>query len=99
MRGKTQCERARVPVTLELQLDEATVFSQTQEPAGLWKDGPSGFYRSFVVSPGRHTLRARLRDSRRTEGFDYESTREISLAPRQNFVIGFRAEAGGFTFE
>ena len=39
-----------------------------------------------------------LRDSRRSEGFDYEREAEITLEPGQSFVVDFRAEMGGFLF-
>jgi hypothetical protein len=32
---------------------------------------------------------ARLRDSARTEGFDHEAARQVTLAPGQNFAIDF----------
>ena len=38
------------------------------------------------------------RDSARREGFDYTRSTDIELKPRQNFVVDFRAEAGGFSF-
>ena len=41
---------------------------------------------------------ARLRDSRASEGFDYETRREIFLAEGQNMAIDFKADAGGFIF-
>jgi hypothetical protein len=51
------------------------------------------------VPPGRHTLAARLRDSRRTEGFDHVREAGIELQARENRVIEFRADKGGFLFE
>jgi hypothetical protein len=94
------CSRERVPVALELTLDGRQVFSGVQQPTGLWNDGPSHVYRRFPVSAGAHSLSARLRDSRREDGgFDYVAEREVELKPGQNFVIGFRPEAGGFTFD
>jgi hypothetical protein len=94
------CKRERVPVALELMLDGRQVFSGIQQPTGLWKDGPSHVYQRFPVPAGKHALSARLRDSRRGDGgFDYAAEREIELQAGQNFVIGFRPEAGGFTFE
>jgi hypothetical protein len=94
------CSRERVSVALELELDGRQVFSGVQEPTGLWSDGPSHVYRRFPVPAGSHVLSARLRDSRREDGgFDYTAERQVDIAPGQNFVIGFRAEAGGFTFE
>ena len=47
---------------------------------------------------GQHGDTSRLRDSRRTQGFDYEHSEEIELTPQQNFVIGFRSAVDGFTF-
>ena len=55
-------------------------------------------HQRFAVQPGRHVLTARLRDSEREQGYDYEREQEIELVPRQNFVIDFRAETGGFVF-
>lgn len=99
-RKLADCKRERVPIQLELMLDGQPVFSGSQAPAGLWKDGPSHVYERFPVPAGSHTLSARLRDSRRQDGgFDYEATREVVLRPGQNFVVGFRTETGGFTFE
>lgn len=99
-RQVSNCTRARVPMVLELTLNGRPVFSGVQQPTGLWKDGPSHVYRRFPVVAGTHLLSARLRDSRRTDsGFDYVAERQIDLKPGQNFVIGFRSEAGGFTFE
>lgn len=98
-RMATGCRRERVPIVLELELNGELVFSGVQQPAGLWDDGPSHVYRRFPVTAGSHTLEARLRDSRREDGFDYEASRRIELRPGQNFVVGFKPEAGGFTFE
>ncbi|MBT8147522.1 MAG: hypothetical protein KJN90_11765, partial [Gammaproteobacteria bacterium] len=60
--------------------------------------GASTAYRKFTVPAGTHHLVARLRDSRREVGFDYEQAAEITLTPQQNFVIDFRPELGGFLF-
>ena len=53
---------------------------------------------TLVEQHGRHWLVARLRDSDRTEGLDYESAAEGELAPDQDFVVDFRSETGGFIF-
>ena len=47
---------------------------------------------------GRHELIARLRDSDRRDGFDYERTAMVELAPAQSVAIDFRPEMGGFVF-
>jgi hypothetical protein len=51
------------------------------------------------VDAGAHTLTARLRDSRRDTGFDYEAEHSVELRPGQNLVVGFRPLSGGFTFD
>jgi hypothetical protein len=51
------------------------------------------------VPPGRHELTARLRDTGGAEGFDYERTVVVELAPAQSLAIDFRAEMGGFIFK
>ncbi len=48
------------------------------------------------MAPGRHLVTARLRDSRRQEGFDYEHEQSVELSAGQNLVIDFRADTGGF---
>ncbi|MCK6371212.1 MAG: hypothetical protein L6Q83_07785, partial [Gammaproteobacteria bacterium] len=72
-RKTADCKRERMPLVLEVSLDGEPVFSGVQEATGLWKDGPSHVYRRFPVDAGAHTLTARLRDSRRDTGFDYEA--------------------------
>jgi hypothetical protein len=98
MRRTEECPRERLPVLVELELDGRVVARQLLPPAGLHHDGASAVYRRFPVRAGRHQLVARLRDSARTEGFDYERAAQVELVPGQNFVVDFRAEAGGFIF-
>jgi hypothetical protein len=90
------CERRRLPVTIELHLDGEPIFVRTVMPGGLGSDSPARVYERFTVAPGNHTLLARLRDSARTSGFDYEKAVELTLRPRQNLAVDFRAAEGGF---
>ena len=94
----TPNDSERVPLLVEIRLDDAILFNESLPPSGLARDGTSTVYRRFTVSAGRHVLRARLRDSRGNTGFDYERTAEIDLRPGQNFMIDFNREAGGFIF-
>jgi len=93
------CSRERVPVTVELELDGEMLYRATLEPTGHARDGVSVAYQAFMTSAGRHELVARLRDSKRAQGFDYERRAQIDLAPRQNLAVEFRADKGGFRFE
>jgi hypothetical protein len=98
MRKPLDCPRGRLPVLVEVELDGRIVMRDSAMPSGLFGDGPSQVYRNFVISTGPHDLAVRLRDSDRVEGFDYEREARIEIAPRQRFVIEFRAETGGFRF-
>jgi hypothetical protein len=90
------CERRRSALYVELEIDGALRFQKSIAPGGLGGDGPARVYERFIVEPGRHVLIARLRDSGRTSGFDYERRVEVELRPRQNLVVDFHADEGGF---
>lgn len=98
MRRPLDCPRQRLPVTVELLIDGEASYRATLPPTGLSGDGPSRIYQRFAVTPGRHTIVARLRESDRAEGFDYEKTAEIELTAQQSLAIDFRNELGGFIF-
>jgi hypothetical protein len=96
MRRPMVCSRERLPVAVELLIDGAPLYQAVLPPTGLAGDGPSRTYQRFAVAPGRHELSARLRDTDRAEGFDFERTAVVELAPAQSLAIDFRAEMGGF---
>ena len=98
MRRPLDCPRGRLPVLIELELDGELLYSEALPPSGLAGDGVSTAYKTFAVDPGEHRLVARLRDSNRSEGFDYEKTSEITLSPQQNFVVDFHPSRDGFLF-
>ncbi len=96
MRKQTACARERLPLWLEITLDGRLLYSETLVPTGLSKDGPARVYQRFPVAPGRHSLSLRMRDSARTEGYDYQLDTEVELQALQNLVVDFRPESGGF---
>jgi len=96
MRKIMDCPRERVPLLVELELNGERIYRAFLPPSGLAGDGASTVYREFPVPAGRHSLVARLRDSRREQGFDWTMERRIEITPRENVVIDFRAETGGF---
>lgn len=98
MRLTLDCPRERLPVLVELELDGKLLARRELPASGLAHDRASSIYQKFVVAAGRHRVTARLRDSARTEGFDYTRSTEVELQPRRNFVVDFHAEAGGFSF-
>ena len=88
----------RVALLVELKVDGNTLFRDSLPPKGFAKDFPSNVHRRFAVEPGAHRIEARLRDSDRRDGFDYEGAVEATLVPRQSLAIEFRAAKGGFVF-
>lgn len=98
MRRSEDCPRGRLPLLVELEIDGEIATRRLLPPIGLQGDGASSVFQRFQVAAGKHRIVARLRDSARSEGFDYEREIEVELAPGQNFVVDFRAESGGFIF-
>ncbi len=98
MRRTEQCERQRLPLTVELDVDGETVLHVDAPPSGLWSDGPASVYERFSVTPGTYRITARLRDSARPEGWDHMHTEQVVLEAGRYFTVTFKEEAGGFHF-
>ena len=98
MRRPEICERERLPLTVELEIDGEIVRSIEAQPSGLWNDGAASIYERFEIEAGAHTVTARLRDTDRSDGWDYTHTEDVMLAAGRYFTVTFRAETGGFRF-
>ena len=98
MRRPETCERERLPLTVELEIDGTVVANIEAPPSGLWGDGPASIYERFEIEPGEHTIAARLRDSDRSDGWDYTHTENVTLVASHYFTVTFRAATGGFRF-
>lgn len=98
MRVPEKCERQRLPLSVELEVDGKTAVTLEVSPSGLWNDGNASVYERFEVEPGEHTLTARLRDTDRVEGWDYTHTETVMLEAGRYFTVTFRPETGGFNF-
>jgi hypothetical protein len=96
LRTPLKCERERAPVTIELDVDGATVYRRVAQPAGLARDGAAAVYQRLNLPAGEHRIAVRLKD---TVGPDFNHTREatVRLQPAQVLVIDFDAEKGGIT--
>lgn len=98
MRRTEACERERLPLVLELDIDGNNVLRLTAMPSGIWNDGPASIYERFDVPPGPRRVSVRLRDTARTSGWDFEKTQTVDLEPGRYFTITFKPETGGFSF-
>ena len=91
MRKPMDCPRQRLPLKVEFYLDAQPIFQTTIAPRGLWGDGEATVYERFPVAAGTHRLLIRMRDSARSEGFDYQLDKQVSIKAMQNLVIGFNS--------
>lgn len=97
-RRPNTCSRERIDMQVQLLVDDESLLEARLKPTGLSGDGPARVYHKFIVSPGKHVITARLRDSRKSSGYDYETRREVNLSAGQNMAVDFKADAGGFIF-
>lgn len=96
MRRSQTCERQRVPLLLQLDVDGELAFELQAAPTGLWEDGNATVYERFELPPGAHTITVRMRDSARVDTWDYTHTEAVVLEAGRYLTITFRPENGGF---
>ena len=97
MRAPVKCPRERSPVTVEVDIDGATVLRRIAPPSGLSKDGASATYQRLPVAAGERRIAVRMNDDARQSGFTHQREAVVTLAPSQVLVIDFDAEQGGIT--
>ena len=100
LRGEplNECDRERLPLVVELDIDGETILALQAAPSGFWNDGPASVYERIEVPSGEYRVSVRLRDSARNEGWDYEHSETVHLEPGRYFTVTFRAETGGFAY-
>lgn len=96
MRRTESCERERLALIVELDIDGRTLVTARAEPSGVWGDGPASIYQKIALPPGQYRLSARLRDSDRVTGWDYEYSARLRLDAGRYRTVTFNAESGGF---
>ncbi len=97
MRAQTVCPRERVPVVVEVALDDTPLFRVVAPPSGLAKDGASTVYRRVPIASGVHRISARLADDP-SGAFTFTREAMIDLAAGRVVVIDFDPAQGGFVF-
>jgi hypothetical protein len=95
-RRPNDCSRQRLPVHVQLVVDGELLYDAAIAPSGIAGDGPARVYRKLMVAPGQREIVARLRDSDRATGFDYETRAMVTLLPQQSLAVDFRSDIGGF---
>ncbi len=99
MRRVQDCPRGRRPIYVELNISDRVTYRASLPPTGIAGDGPSRVYERFVLPIGQYDIVVRMRDTARTEGFDYERAAHITLGPDQMIVVDFRSQPPGFIFQ
>ncbi len=89
MRKPSECPRERHLVRIELRSDDAVLFREVLAPSGIWSDGKANIYRRIVVPARTHDLFVGMNDSGDEDGFDFEESRRIDIAPGRNVVVRF----------
>ncbi|MBF0107992.1 MAG: hypothetical protein HQL76_02285 [Magnetococcales bacterium] len=98
MRKPKECSRKRAPLLVELLLDGNILASKTFPPPGIQDDGTAYVYAKYPIPDGDHRLSIRMRDSNRSEGFDYVEEKQIVTRTSTSLVIGFDGAANRFIF-
>jgi len=94
-RTEMDCPRERSPVRVRVELDDQPLYDEVFPPAGLSRDGASSGYRRLPIATGTYTLRVQVNDDVRVQGFNFERTAQVAIAPGQVVLIDFNPEQGG----
>lgn len=89
MRRTTICPREKSPLYAELQIDDEVRFRDTIAPSGLHNDGVLAAYEKLAVPAGTSTIRLRVRDDTRHEGFTHTFEQEVRLTTDNVVTIHF----------
>ena len=99
MRKPSECPRERHPVRVELRSGDAMLYKALLSPSGIWSDGKANVYRRIVVPAQTHDLFVGMNDSGDKEGFDFEGSRRIDIAPGRNVVVRFDEQLHQFSIQ
>lgn len=94
MKRTQLCSRKRIPIFVELQIDDEMLYSTEIPPSGFGKDGPAIVYEAFWVDVGEHDLSVRIRDTSRQTGFDWTKEEKVNLTEHQHLVVDFKDHEG-----
>lgn len=90
------CNRERFPVSVKLYVNSTKILDRVYNPTGFKKDGPSYAYEKIKMEPGNHQIEIKMRDSRRTDGFDYVFKERIDFKPGRVVIIDFDRDKRAF---
>ena len=80
-------KRERLPISVELDLDNKNVVSKKYYPAGLRRDGATFIYEEFALPPGSHWVKVRVRDFKADNPLHYAFEKKVELKPGRISII------------
>ena len=89
MRKTEECQRERKAVEVVFKLDDKIIYEENLPPTGIWSDGAVTVYQRIKVPMGQHRLFIGMRNSGKTQGYDYQLESQLDLNAGQHLVIEF----------
>ena len=99
MRKANDCTRERAVVQVKITLDGEVIANKEFIPPGLHQDATVFAYSKLPLPVGNRLLEVSMRDSARTEGYDYHLEKRLNITTGQALVIGFDGISKQLTFK
>lgn len=89
LKSKQSTTRERFPVEIELFIDGKSLSKKEYQPAGRQKDAVSVIYDVIELSPGKHSIKILMKDSKKegTKAYVFEDT--VEFGSREVKVVTF----------
>ncbi len=84
---RMDCQGERLPINVDVYVDNKNVLSRTYFPTGLKNDGPIFIYEEIPVTTGTHGFKVRIGDSKEGNPLNYVFEKEMGLKSGEVSVI------------
>jgi coenzyme F420-reducing hydrogenase delta subunit len=84
---RMDCSGERLPISIEISLDNKNISTKTYYPSGMKNDGPTFVYDEIHAAPGMHKIDIRIKDSKEINPLDYRFEKEIEAKSGEAAVI------------
>ncbi len=84
---RMDCTGERLPISIEIFLDNKNILARTYYPSGMRNDGPTFVYEEMHTKPGAHKIDIRIKDSKEINPLDYRFEKDIEIKPQEAAVI------------
>ena len=84
---RMDCAGERLPISIEISLDNKNISTKTYYPSGMKNDGPTFVYDEIHAAPGMHKLIVKIKDSKEVNPLDYKFEKEVEIKSGEVAVI------------